>query len=487
MKRCIPMILVLVLALGSQLQQTFAGADKVHTVPAKGLKFEGEVTKEDAKVKVILPTEYRPDIPSDLHAKLYRLKLKAGRTYRLAMTSKAVDSVLVIQDTTGKQVAFDDDGGGYPDARLFFSPSKDDTYKVYAASLKGLGPFSLLVTDEGVNGNLPGNIHHVGSGLNFKGRLDEVTKTVPYQVRLLEGRTYLIDMSRPISDKLEPFLYLKDASGKKILAENDSFGKIYAQIVYTAKTTTTYLVEATSFQKKSTGSFTLTIRELTKGIVGKVHEIAGSLKFNNRLDLFTKTIPYQVRFQTGKTYVIHMSSPEKVEPVLNLKDSTGYLLTTNDSFGKLYARIVYRPISTNAYRIEATSYQGKGIGQFTLSIRELNQGILGKLDNGAYKAQGELALTDPKDELLHQSPHRVYSIPLMAGKNYTIDLESTDFDAFLRLEDASGNQLALDDDSGSGNNARIRFDAPRNETYRIIVTNVDRRAGNYSLTVRDGK
>ena len=73
---------------------------------------------------------------------------------------------------------------------------------------------------------------------------------------------------------------------------------------------------------------------------------------------------------------------------------------------------------------------------------------------------------------------------MKAGQGYTIDLISQ-WDNFLRLEDAQGKQLAQDDDSGGFPNARIVFTAPQDGWYRIIVTSFSQGAsGSYTLKVR---
>lgn len=46
---------------------------------------------------------------------------------------------------------------------------------------------------------------------------------------------------------------------------------------------------------------------------------------------------------------------------------------------------------------------------------------------------------------------------MKAGKVYTIDMVSKDFDSYLRLFDPKGNQLEEDDDSGGDLNSRIVF------------------------------
>jgi serine protease Do len=75
---------------------------------------------------------------------------------------------------------------------------------------------------------------------------------------------------------------------------------------------------------------------------------------------------------------------------------------------------------------------------------------------------------------------------MTAGRTYILDQRSKAFDAFLRLEDASGKKLAEDDDSGGDQNARIVFTAPQDGTYRIIATSFEQQGmGNYTLTIRE--
>jgi len=101
-----------------------------------------------------------------------------------------------------------------------------------------------------------------------------------------------------------------------------------------------------------------------------------------------------------------------------------------------------------------------------------------------FKADGQLTNDDPKDRVRTSSVHKVHTVKMTAGKTYTIDLVSGDFDAYLRLEDSMGKQLAADDDSGGELNARILFQAPRDDTYRIIATTFLGGTGHYTLTVR---
>jgi hypothetical protein len=79
----------------------------------------------------------------------------------------------------------------------------------------------------------------------------------------------------------------------------------------------------------------------------------------------------------------------------------------------------------------------------------------------------------------------IYTVNLQAGVTYTIDLRSTNFDAFLHLGDNVGRVLAWDDDSGGGLDARIVFTAPYTGQYKIMATTFrPGETGAYTLLVR---
>ncbi len=111
--------------------------------------------------------------------------------------------------------------------------------------------------------------------------------------------------------------------------------------------------------------------------------------------------------------------------------------------------------------------------------RPVNEAII------VLRATGTLSDADPLDRLRTESYHKVHTVKLQAGMEYTIDLKSHEFDSFLRLEDAKGRNLKQDDDSGGDLNARIVFRAPSDGDYRIIVTSFESgETGEYTLVVR---
>lgn len=102
-----------------------------------------------------------------------------------------------------------------------------------------------------------------------------------------------------------------------------------------------------------------------------------------------------------------------------------------------------------------------------------------------WKVEGKLSAEDARDKLQKGSPHQVHTFKMTAGVTYLIDLVSPDFDSFLRLEDSAGKQLMADDDGGGYPHARLTFKTPKTDAYRIIVTNLDGKAGRFTLTAAE--
>ena len=95
---------------------------------------------------------------------------------------------------------------------------------------------------------------------------------------------------------------------------------------------------------------------------------------------------------------------------------------------------------------------------------------------------GVLLPQDTKDPVRNQ-PCKKYSVSLRQGQAYVIEMNSTEFDCFLRFLDPQGKQLAQDDDSGGNLNSRIVFTIPTTGTYEIVATTYNGSLGFFFLNV----
>jgi hypothetical protein len=95
--------------------------------------------------------------------------------------------------------------------------------------------------------------------------------------------------------------------------------------------------------------------------------------------------------------------------------------------------------------------------------------------------EGKLAIDSPE---VMGKPAQIHQMKMSSDKTYLIDMESKDFDAYLRILDSSGKQLASDDDGGNGRNARLRFTPPEEGNYQVVATRFSSGQGNYVLKIR---
>jgi hypothetical protein len=62
--------------------------------------------------------------------RVHKIRMSAGKHYRIDMESSELDPLLIVKDAAGATLAADDDGGGGLNARLLFSPARDDEYQI---------------------------------------------------------------------------------------------------------------------------------------------------------------------------------------------------------------------------------------------------------------------------------------------------------------------------------------------------------------------
>jgi hypothetical protein len=97
-----------------------------------------------------------------------------------------------------------------------------------------------------------------------------------------------------------------------------------------------------------------------------------------------------------------------------------------------------------------------------------------------------LTNADLKDRVLQQSFCKTYVYKMTQGRTYQLDLMTGAFDAYLRLENPKGDQVAADDDGGDGLNSRIRYVAPATGDYTICAMSLGGGStGKFKLIVKD--
>ena len=107
---------------------------KIYEVAADGLTIKSELTAADGR-DVKFPKSA---------ARTFQVKLEAKQKYVIDMKSTVIDSFLRLDDPKGNQIAQDDDSGGFPNARILYTPKEDGTYRITTLTFDGrFGEFAL--------------------------------------------------------------------------------------------------------------------------------------------------------------------------------------------------------------------------------------------------------------------------------------------------------------------------------------------------------
>lgn len=452
-------------------------------------------------------------------AKVHAVTLIKGRSYQIDLVSSDFDAYMRIEDAGGRTVAEDDDGGAGLNARVKFTPPDDATYKIYATTFAGgTGNYTLTVRQAGVlpvtrlQAPLPGKDIEVVGQLNPADPQDLVVKkpAKAFTVELAPEHSYQIDLR---SAEFDSFLRLTDAQNKQLAKDDDSGGNLNSRILFTPPAKGTYRIIATSFDNR-TGGFQLSVKIAGKAIAGgpvpvalvpalpetkiatptadKAIALGGQINANDPLDPVRRKRAkiYTVELDPGSCYQIDLVS-DAFDAFLRLtNDQNIDLGHDDDGGGGLNSRLTFVPATKGLYRIVATTLD-QGTGGFQLSIKVT--GKAEKADAAAVREVGNTGLTigsaltgqDALDRVRAGSHCQVHQVKLAANKNYSFLMLSGKIDSFLRLEDAKGNPLAEDDDSGGGLNARIAFRCVEDGVYRIITTTLERAVGPYVLVIRE--
>lgn len=192
----------------------------------------------------------------------WTLRLDTAMLAEVVLRSAAFDSYLVLQDSAGRFIAFDDNGAGGQDARLIREFVPGAPYRVLARSLNdSLGEYSIVVrrmepVTEGIVGTVTRD--QVVSGTLAAG--DPVLRGGRrYRAYLFDGTagdTVQLDLS---SDAFDTYLFVQDEVGRT-LAENDDFEGLNSRVMFAVPATARYRVVISVFDREATGAYRLQVR-----------------------------------------------------------------------------------------------------------------------------------------------------------------------------------------------------------------------------------
>jgi serralysin len=195
----------------------------------------------------------------------YKVTLVAGKTYTFStiFSLDIADSVLVLRDASGNQIADNDDANpsnGYYLSEIRFTATSSGTYFLDVGGFgSDTGGFYLSVSRPDAD-NIAGTTATNASltiGNSVNGNTNETGDHDWYAVQLVAGQTYLFTTEATGGNNdTDSALYLRDASGN-LLAYNDDSNGTYSRVRFTATATGTYYIDVGGWAEFESGAYRL--------------------------------------------------------------------------------------------------------------------------------------------------------------------------------------------------------------------------------------
>jgi hypothetical protein len=198
---------------------------------------------------------------------------------------------------------------------------------------------------------------------------------------------------------------------------------------------------------------------------------------------------WELDARSGQDLAIEMRSGS-FDTYLELRDPEGRIAAENDDgLGEGTDSFLFAHLDQNGrYRIIARGYGDReSAGFYELAVSTAAApGPAGRVLE-IQAGDAVVGRLEPGDSVVGDSTYAdVYLFRPTRGGEVVMDLRSSDFDAYLMLQDAAGRSLATDDDGGSGRDARLRYTVSAGATYRLLANSYgeERATGAYRLSVR---
>jgi hypothetical protein len=435
----------------------------------------------------------------DRIGRIYQFGVLKAKQYVVEMESTDFHPSIRVEDKNGKFYA---DAYGRP-ARLVFRPQADGAFMVLARRQGGAetGAFRLSIREQPLDADLVKR-HDVGTtelrfahaltvndplitatGPATTGHFNVPAKTYYFNLRKNQIATFEVE-----STEIQPILLLVDGAAKVIRASGNS------RIVFQSTDTGTFMLHVTvrnTHTVKFTGNYLLRVHARSAdAVLAKAYEVdrSGELQIQSEI---TKADPtgesgsavklFRITMVRGKSYTIDLEASAFM-PSLRLEGTD----LTSSAIGNTARRLVFDPPQHATYVISAGS-RGGVTGKFVLKIkeRELAPELATVHDIASKELRIQSALTsdDPTED---GKSTKTYMVKFAKDQTYQVELvEPEGVGIYLNLRKQSGKEnLARSFGSGSKQKAVIRFQAPEDGIYRVVVSRWTKPIDHFTLSVR---
>jgi len=338
-------------------------------------------------------------------------------------------------------------------------------------------------------------------GATIEGEVSQGEDVDWYRLRVEQGRRYSLSLDGVANAEgaaMDPVLSVYDSAGNQ-LAFNDDTNGFNAALAYAPAQSGDVFIEARAYSSDETGRYRLAISSAdipaddagndisTRNRVNTGRTVNGQIEYEGDADV------YRLSARTGNRYTISLNGGGESalgDPFLRVLDSDGNELAVNDDFEGLNSQIVFTPQANGDVFIEARAYGDAYTGGYALNVastRVPNDGL-----SADRNTRGRINVGNEINGALEtETDQDWYRVRLEDGQSYRFTLRGAGDtpvgDPLLRLHNAAGEEVAVDDDGGGNLNSYLEFTAPTSGNYFLAAQAfANAYTGSYTLSARAG-
>ena len=194
---------------------------------------------------------------------VWAFRVTEPKTLQLEMTSNAMDSYLVLQDSSGVFIKADDNGGGGRNARVTWE-AVPGSYRVIArAAADTTGEYTIKLSEPAPVVLTP-VVDSIRRGQEIAAQLGaDDPKTAndrPYKAYGFTGNAGDSITVELRSDAFDTIVRIQDENGQQLGENDDADGELNSRLVFRIPRAGHYRIIATAFDQTPSGRFTLRVR-----------------------------------------------------------------------------------------------------------------------------------------------------------------------------------------------------------------------------------
>ncbi|HWA01312.1 MAG TPA: PPC domain-containing protein [Caulobacterales bacterium] len=426
-----------------------------------------------------------------------RVTLADGQIYRFQAKSAAgegplADPVIRLLDAQGTELASDDDGGEGFNSYLEFTAPRAGNYFVEVRSFDSTatGAYDVSAAAGDIPGDATTDAALSADGDYREGRIGAPGDTDWYRVDMKAGQSVRIALDSATEGGVgDPLLAIHGSDGAELASDDDGGEGLNSWLEFTAPSAGAYYIEAKGFSSDATGGYAinLTAGEIPAQADGAEPLAAGGdgresiISPNDDADWFS------IDLVEGRPYRFFVNGAAEnglADPVITLYDADGRQIASDDNGGSgANAYLYFASPTGGAYYAAVSSANHAGSGRY--SIRASDTDVPGNVGTD------EELQPEPSDDRFSRiemiGDLDWYRVELVANVRYEIsvsgDGDTPLTDPFLAVLNANGEQIASDDDSGPGLDARLRFTPEATDTYYVQASGLSGSTGGYKVSI----